>query len=452
SAIVDDALECAKNIIAKDVCREAVLFAGGGNLLSFVPNTKSRMDSLVKSIESGIKDISKGGLSAAVITFEAPLDTVGGKFGDVLQDSQDLLQAKKNRNREKKTVPNTRTVCGYCFKREKPDSFEMCAVCKIKNDIGNLERSEISTKYVPDARGLQRPTELTHIGNSIAAIVIDGNMMGRMFQQTTTPAEYTYKSHRFASKFDGIIKSTINDFIKDPDNRPLIANRIGNDEYIGIDVLYSGGDDVLIIMNAKGAVQFAETLVNNVAEQFTFETEFHDGSTFKNPIVTISCGIAIADSKFPIHFLLNAARNMESKAKEQFRKNTTTDNFDIIQIPKGAIAITAISSAMPSNEFSTFVLENDDIGNNNLLKLNNMIDFALNKDRTLISDIITCGTSEHERLNLIKYMYSSIQRKTRDIGLDDCEWMADVLLNDEVLNASKMIIPHLWHDNEEGRI
>ena len=107
---------------------------------------------------------------------------------------------------------------------------------------------------------------------------------------------------------------------------------------------------------------------------------------------------------------------------------------------------------MPSSEYNTFVLENDKNGDNrNLFQLNNMINFALNKNRTLISDIITCGTSEHERLNLIKYMYSSIQRKTRDIGLDDCEWMSDVLLNDEVLKASKMIIPHLWHDNEEVR-
>ena len=452
SAIVDDALECAIDIISKDVCKDAILFAGGGNLLSFVPNTKSHMDSLVKKIEVEIGKISQNGLSAAVITFEAPLDTLGGKFGVILQDSQDRLKIKKNKTREVQIVPSTRTVCGFCFKREKPESSEMCAVCKIKNDTGNQEKFKISTKYIPDTRGLQRPTELTHIGNSIAAIVIDGNMMGRMFQQTTTPAEYTYKSHRFASKFDGIIKSTIHDFIKNPDNMPLITNCIENEEYIGIDVLYAGGDDVLIIMNAKGAVQFTEMLVNNVAEEFTFEKKFHNGTTFKNPIVTLSCGVAIADSKFPIHFLLNAARNMESKAKEQFRKNTKTGEFDIIQIPKGAIAVTAISSAMPSSEYNTFVLENDKNGDNrNLFQLNNMINFALNKNRTLISDIITCGTSEHERLNLIKYMYSSIQRKTRDIGLDDCEWMSDVLLNDEVLKASKMIIPHLWHDNEEVR-
>ena len=452
SAIVDDTLNCAIDIISKEVCKEAILFAGGGNLLAFVPNTKSRMDSIAEKIKVEIEKISKNGLSSAVVTFEAPLNKVGGNFGDVLQDSQNKLKTKKNETRERQIVPNTRTVCNFCFKREKPESSKMCATCKIKEETGKQEKFETSKKYISDTYGLQTPIDLTHIGNSIAVIVIDGNMMGRMFQQTTTPAEYTYKSHRFSSKFDDIIRSTIHNFIEEPNNRQLITNQIENENYLGIDVLYAGGDDVLIIMNAKGAVQFTEMLVNNVAEEFTFEKKFLNGTTFKNPIVTLSCGIAIADNKFPIHFLLNAARNMESKAKEQFRHNTETDDFGIIKIPKGAIAVTAISSAMPSSEYNTFVLGNDENGDNNdLLQLNNMINFALNKNRTLISDIITCGTSEHERLNLIKYMYSSIQRKTRDVGLDDCEWMADVLLNDDVLKASKMIIPHLWHDNEEVR-
>ena len=40
-------------------------------------------------------------------------------------------------------------------------------------------------------------------------------------------------------------------------------------------------------------------------------------------------------------------------------------------------------------------------------------------------------------------MYSSIASKTNGIGIDECEWMAEVLLNDELLNAARMIIPHM---------
>jgi len=453
SVIVDEALKSATNIISKEVCKEAVLFAGGGNMLSFVPNTGPRMDNLVKKIETEIKKRSNKGLNAALVTFEASLDKIGGEFGEILGNSQNQLEIKKNKTHKGLILSNTKPVCKYCFKREKLDKFKMCEVCNIKNETGDEKKFETFEEYMPDTHGLKRPAELNHIGNSIAVIIIDGNMMGRMFQQTNTPAEYTCKSQTFSTKFEGIIISTIKDFLDDTNNLKLVKHNNERVDYLGIDVLYVGGDDVLIIMNAKGAVRFSEMLVNNVAEEFTFEMKFHDGTTFKNPIVTISCGIAIADSKFPIYFLLNAAREMESRAKEHFRDKTKTDDFGIILIPKGAIAVTAISSAMPSNEYSSFVLTDEEsTGNRSLFHLNNMINFALNKDRTLTSDIITCGTSEHERLNLIKFMYSSIHRKTSDVDLDDCEWMAEVLLNNELLKASQMIIPHLWHDSEEELI
>ena len=452
STIVDDALECATDIISKEVCKEAVLFAGGGNMLSFVPNTDLRT-SLVEKIEIGIKNISKKGLRVAFITCEIPLDKIGREFGEILRKSQDQLEIKKNETREELILQPKESICKCCFKRGKSDKSKMCKVCEIKNNTGFKNQFNTSEEYIPDTHGLERPIELNHIGNSIAAIAIDGNMMGRMFQQTNTPAEYTYKSQRFALTFESIIKSTINDFLNNSEKCQLVTHKYKGKDYLGIDILYVGGDDVLIIINAKGAVRFSEMLVNNIADEFTFEMKFHNGTTFKNPIVTISCGVAIADSKFPIYFLLNAAREMESKAKEKFRDKTKTDDFGIIGIPKGAIAVTAISSAMPSNEYSSFVLTDEEsTGNRSLFHLNNMINFALNKDRALTSDIITCGTSEHERLNLIKFMYSSIHRKTGDVDLDDCEWMAEVLLNNELLKASQMIIPHLWHDSEEERI
>ena len=458
SSIVDDALKCATNIISKKVCKEAVLFAGGGNMLSFVPN--NTRFTLCEEIKNEIRNISNNGLKAAIITFEATLHEIGWEFETIIKKSQDQLVIKKNKTYKGSVLRNTRHVCKYCFKREETNTYKkdkMCEVCYVKIKTGYEKNSKTSEKYIPNIPGLEHPIELEHIGNSIAAIAIDGNMMGRMFQQTNTPAEYTYKSQTFSTKFEGIIKSTIKDFLNIPKNLQLIMHKHKGEPYLGIDVLYVGGDDVLIIMNAKGAVRFTEMLVNNIAEKFTFKLKFHNGITYKNPIVTISCGIAIADSKFPIYFLLNAARGMESKAKEKFRCETETDDFGIIKITKGAIAVTAISSAMPNNECSTFVLTDDDlIDDQNLLKLNNIIDLALKKKekknyRAFVADIITCGPSDQERLNLIKFMYSSIQRKTNITDLDHYELMAEVLLNNELLKASQMIIPHLWHDNEEGK-
>ncbi|WP_367343809.1 HD domain-containing protein [Methanomethylovorans sp.] len=455
SSIIDDVLRSAENIISKHVCKEAILFSGGGNLLSFVPNTKELREQLVKQIENETKDLSKGGLSAAIVHFEEHLSDIAGKFYKVLQDSQSKLDQKKNENREKQIIISTRKICEYCFKRPKFDSSGMCMVCKIKEEKGMNERGSISRKYVPHIYGLKEPTELNHIGDSIAVLLIDGNMMGRLFQQTTTPAEYTYKSQTFGSKFEEILRQTIFDFCHDQQKQTMIKYTADDgNTYLGIVPIYAGGDDALIIMNARGALDFAWSLINNIADEFVFEIQFHDNrdnGSFKNYVVTASCGIAIADSKFPVYFLLNAARDMESKAKKAFREGTDTNNFRIIKLPKGSIALTAISSAMPGRQYSSFVI-NDDLkehGNENLEDLSNLVDYALNGNRSLVSDIITCSDSEEERLNLIKFMYSSLPRKTNDIGIDKCEWMAKVLLNDELLNAAKMIIPHIWSSKNE---
>ncbi|HWQ62966.1 MAG TPA: HD domain-containing protein, partial [Methanospirillum sp.] len=447
SSIVEDVLRCAEEIISKNVCREAILFSGGGNLLSFIPDTKEYREQLVRQIENETKELSKGGLSAAIVDFEEPLSDIAGKFYKVLQDSQNKLDQKKNENREKQIISSTRKICEYCFKRPKFDSSGMCMVCKIKQEVGVNEKYSISRKYVPHIFGLKEPTELNHIGDSIAVLLIDGNMMGRLFQQTTTPAEYTYKSQVFGSKFEKILKQTVSDFCSDHEKQKMIKYTADDgNTYLGIVPIYAGGDDALIIMNTKGALDFTRSLISNIAEEFACEIKFHNGNVFKNYVVTASCGIAIADSKFPIYFLLNAAREMESTAKKAFRGDTKTNDLNIIELPKGSIALTAVSSAMPGNQCSSFVIIDDmeAPGNKNLADLSDLINYALSGNRSLVSDIITCSNSAEERLNLIKFMYSSLARKTNGIGIDQCEWMAKVLLNDELLNAARMIIPHMW--------
>ncbi len=451
SSIVEDVLRCAESIISKNVCREAILFSGGGNLLSLIPNTKECRDQLVKQIEHETKEISKGGLSAAIVAFEEPLSDIAGEFFKVLQDSQNKLDQKKNENREKQIISSTKKICKYCFKRARYDSSDMCMVCKIKQEKGVNETHSMARKFVPDIIGLNEPTELNHIGDSIAVLLIDGNMMGRLFQQTTTPAEYTYKSQIFGSKFEQILRQTIFDFCHDQQKQTMIKYTADDgNTYLGIVPIYAGGDDALIIINATAALDFARSLISNIADEFAFEIQFHmkfhDSSSFKNYVVTASCGIAIADSKFPIYFLLNAAREMESKAKKAFREGTKTNELSIIELPKGSIALTAVSSAMPGSQCSSFVIaDGQEVSDNkNLTELSNLVNYAINGNKSLVSDIITCSDSEEERLNLIKFMYSSLARKTNGIGIDECEWMAEILLNDELLNAARMIIPHMW--------
>ncbi|MCG2727434.1 MAG: HD domain-containing protein [Candidatus Methanoperedenaceae archaeon] len=451
SAIVEDSLERAFQIISKEVCPEAVLFKGGGNLLAFVPSDNEIQQELKKEINDGIRKISYGGLNAAVAVSVFQLKELT-KFHDVLGKIQDEIDKEKNSASTNQIIhPSKRDdVCPLCFKRKAIGVFNnesMCKVCAEKIYRGRAQKytnpyldNDLLRKY-----DLIAPSQLQEIGDSIAVVAIDGNMMGRIFMQTLTPAEYNYKSETFDANFKKEINDTIRKFIEDKDTRHLMENM----GFAGIDPIYVGGDDILLIINGKGAIKFCELLIRNIYHRFLFSKKFFNGKSYENPTVTISCGIAIADAKFPIYFLLETARKMEKIAKKEFRKRTKTDNLNLIQLPAGTMAFTAVSGAMPSEDNICFILPDDD---KYLMILNNLISKSLDKqNRSKISSLITCGKTEQERLNFVKSIYSSGSRKqtTPSEWLDDCEWMVQVMGNERLLRSAKMIIPQLWHIREE---
>lgn len=451
SAIVEDSLDKAHEIISRQVCPEAVLFKGGGNLLALIPSDAELQKDIKRQIVEGIKNISHGGLNAAVAVKVFQLKELT-EFHEVLSKMQIEIDIEKNSSSTIQIIHPSKKddICPLCFKRKANGVFNnesMCNVCAEKGNTGRVQKyvnphmnSDLLRKY-----GLNAPSQLQEIGDSIAVIAIDGNMMGRMFMQTLSPAEYNFKSETFDANFKQEINDTIRKFIEDKDTRYLIENY----GFAGIDPIYVGGDDILLIINGKGAIKFCEMLIRNIHNRFLFSRKFFNGRSYENPTVTISCGIAIADARFPIYFLLETARRMESIAKKEFRKKTKTGDLNLIQVPAGSMAFTAVSGAMPSEENICFVLPDDD---NKLMLLNNLISKSFDKqNRSKLSSLITCGKTEPERLNFVKSIYSSGSRKqtTPSQWLDDCDWMVKVMGDEKLLKSAKMVIPQLWHTGEE---
>ena len=57
SLIIEEVQERAKDIIAKYVCPEAVLFSGGGNLLAFMPTNKGIKAKVIGEIQNEIEGL-----------------------------------------------------------------------------------------------------------------------------------------------------------------------------------------------------------------------------------------------------------------------------------------------------------------------------------------------------------------------------------------------------------
>jgi GTP cyclohydrolase III len=452
SSIIENILEEVCSIISDNICEDAILFKGGGNILAFIPSDSIIQEDINKEIKKIVKMSSRGGLEVAVVARTIQLNEFK-EFYKILSTMQKEIDTQKNEVRTFEIIKpeNVDGVCKSCFKRlaERKNDKKVCNICKRKNENGKSYRHKDDFLNLLKNYKVDIPYQLQDIGDSIAVIAVNGNMVGRIFMQTLTPAEYNYKSETFDKNFKESFYHTIKEFLADDETRKLIENKKDDKNYIGIDPIYIGGDDILLIINARCAVKFCEMLTNNIRNRFIFSKDL-GGSVFENPTVTVSCGIAIADAKFPIYFLLEAARKMEAVAKSVFREKTETDKLNIVRIPTGSIAFTTISGAMPSEEYAHFVLPHD---NNELELLKEIISKSLHGDnRSIISSLLTCGKTEQERLNLVKSIYSSGFRKestTLESWLNNCEWMIKFLQNEKLLRSAKMIIPQIWHSKEE---
>jgi hypothetical protein len=174
----------------------------------------------------------------------------------------------------------------------------------------------------------------------------------------------------------------------------------------------------------------------------------------------MSCGVAIADMKFPIYFLLEAARRMEGKAKEGFRSHAVSNQYSHITIPDGSLAFTAITGAMPGDDANVFVIPSKGQPRNTdadafdrILQMLRLSVSGEDLEKRMISTVVTCGNSEEERLNILKFQYAATHRKqgtTPKEWLNTCELLASVLTERRVLAACQLMVPFVWHVSEES--
>ncbi|MCW7077222.1 MAG: HD domain-containing protein, partial [Candidatus Syntrophoarchaeum sp.] len=462
SKIIEDALEAAKKVIGERVSPEAILFAGGGNLVSFLPGNKEVQNGIKSEIEDRIKDISAGVLRVAVVSESFEIERVAKEFDRVLKDLFELVEDEKGkpyslRKDEALDPERSDKVCHYCFRREVSGTYredQICEVCyrKIERGLKEKKGDRPYTEEVSRELGLELPHELSHIGDNIAVLSIDGNMMGRMFTQTMTPAEYSFKSESFDKGLERILKETIKEF---SGNKYLICHKTKKNEkdrekteFLGIDVIYRGGDDILIIMNAKGALRFGEMFIKRVSEEFRFES-----SLYSSPTVTLSCGIAIADHKFPIYFLIEKAEKLLDEAKRAFRNGIRRNEYDLFELPDGAISFATVTSAMPGREGHKFVLPEDDGRLGMIVSYTEAV--QTEKDvKPIISMVINCDEDPIERLNLIKHLYSRLSEREifekagkvlEKSSLEVCSEVCEILSREDgVRGGLKEIIPMVW--------
>jgi len=463
SAIIEDAEKVAAEVISSMVSRESVIYKGGGNMIAFIPTRKvGEIQSLVEKETEKVLMWPESGTRPVVVADTFSLRDVSTSFSDCIEKlmrKADSIKSEPLQGLQSFQIRSDE-LCTECNERKANTSVrdkKVCLVCKRKMQVGS-ERKFSMEGTEEFYLGYPRPTATEKISGrntstgNIAVIQMDGNRMGMLFKRTRTPAEYSMKSMEFNDRMRSAIREAIDEVHtknRDKDDR----YREGKRDVFWLDVLYIGGDDIVILSDARYAVRLAKTISEKVAESFHSVLPYHN-----TPIVTVSGGIAIAKHNFPIYFLFSAADAAEHEAKKLFRSNIDAEG----KVPSGSISISVVNTTMPSDNRFTYLTDDEDIE-----EIMRIMEIASEQTgdrdhmnfvklfKTTMQEITSAPDDEITLFNLRKFYYSNYSSKERlrkliphvekefgtETGAEMVEFLSKYLKDDDRRKAMKAMFP-----------
>jgi GGDEF domain-containing protein len=178
-----------------------------------------------------------------------------------------------------------------------------------------------------------RPRDTTDIGGQaqrqgyLGLIYADGNAMGRLVQELNAPETAKF----FSVLVDGQVRQACHEALEEV-LRPEIdaicrAHRERNAlARLPADILLLGGDDLLVLLPAERALDFAAR-ASELFEEYTrkqiddqhdcdIRKFFNDRDRLGTHGMTFSCGVAIAPDSYPFYLLFDLAEELLKSAKK----------------------------------------------------------------------------------------------------------------------------------------
>jgi hypothetical protein len=204
--------------------------------------------------------------------------------------------------------------CDRCGKRMAayPDPLEsdkrLCPVCRRRDSKGRESGKAIRGKFnqefwerygARDCRA-QQPQDLDTLVEGakrkyLAFVYADGNDIGRLLQQAETPEQYQDLSQALGERTKEALFNAID---------KVCGQALQGQKYWPFDIINIGGDDVTLLVQAGYAWEVAVEFLDQ------FEERMREWG------VTASCGIAIADVRYPMRYFERLARDLLKEAKK----------------------------------------------------------------------------------------------------------------------------------------
>lgn len=323
--------------------KECAIYCGGGNVLIIAPGCQGEI--ICSHLEKEYTDISLTAQNA----FECISSNLNELFfkynSKMFEVNQKLEERKKIKiyeinpdndissikiddlkidfSKAQLVKPYEKEVCHLCAVRDGkynipiPDDENaiVCPSCLRKNCVGREKAifydeyqlftgasADYSVKSIVDIKD--------NLGHT-AVIYADGNNMGNVIRNISTPFEHMY----FSRTLDYITKKCVYD---------SIHHVIG--ENARFEVIALGGDDIFIIVPGDTSLE----ITNNIIKEF--DRAF-------NHTMTMSAGVCIAKCTTPIKNTFEVAQHMMKNAKRLSRKISKVEG-----IQEGTVDIEIIQS------------------------------------------------------------------------------------------------------------
>ena len=335
--------ECEEEI--REKYGDHVLYCGGGSFLLQV--TKDQAERIRSDIE-GLY-LKKTLAATITIVYEQSLPPSGepraqglwaqrirNAAGNIPLDgnfSQRMLFVNariREVKRQKTMIPFYEALpfgkrCERCGKRmasgreDIPDGKALCLVCEKRDQRGRRKGRDIRGKFNRefwDEHGKnwtsEQPEDLDHLVASarrgyLAFIYADGNDIGGLLQKARDPEHYRSISRALEEG----TRQALFDALE-----AVCGPALDRELFWPFDIVNIGGDDVTVLAQAGYAWDLAVEFLGRFEQEVS--RRLPGGLGWKP---TASCGILIADVKYPIRYMERLAVSLVKKAKKRAKEN-----------------------------------------------------------------------------------------------------------------------------------
>jgi hypothetical protein len=218
-------------------------------------------------------------------------------------------------------------LCPVCLKRHEAGVINRRQKKKAKGKFNEEFYEKLVAKKVP-LNASQSP-DLDHLVKSarrkyLAFLYVDGNNIGSLLQKVNSEQEYQALSRALS---EGTKEALFQAFVD------TCRKALREEEYWPFEIINVGGDDVTLVLQAgyawEMAVKFLVKFEGEIKQRIISALGYWPDEW--PPKITASCGIAIADVKYPIRYLERLAEGLLKEAKKLAKKKlespTSTINF-----------------------------------------------------------------------------------------------------------------------------